>query len=121
MIDVAQIVANSASSPSSAAVVDTVAIVAGAFIIAASGWLVKAVKKAVTDVHEVKVILIGRTATQFEPYPPEGMIKTVADHGRWLKALMNASKASIVDNDAVQGPSSREAVRQLDQETKDQP
>jgi hypothetical protein len=99
------------------AIVDTLSIVIGSLIIALVTWGAKGLKNGVKDMHEVKVILVGRDPSKFEPFPPEGMIKTVADHGNMLKVLMKASRASLTDNENVTGRASEEAVRQIDAET----
>lgn len=103
------------ASSADTAVFETLAIVVSTIIISGGGYLFKKAMNGLKDMHEVKVILVGKDPTDFEPTPPEGMIKTVQQHGKWLEILMKAAKANLTDNQSVQGPASREAVRQIDQ------
>jgi signal transduction histidine kinase len=116
MIDFAAI-ASSAQQTNAAtqAVVETIAIVVGAIVVSGGGYLFSKTVKGLKDMHEVKLILVGKDPTEFDPEGEDGMIKTVRKHGEWLKVLMAASKASLTDNTNVQGPTSREALRQLTQ------
>lgn len=113
MIYVAIAAIHQASSASTQAVVETLAIVVSTIIVSLAGWGTKKLVAGAKDMHRVLIILVGEKPDRFDQNPKKGIIETVDNHSAILEALVNASKASITDNQQVQGPASREAVRQL--------
>lgn len=105
---------------------DTLFAVFGVSVLSAAGWVAKKVVTGVNDMHKVLVIMVGEKPDKFDQEPKKGMIETVADHskqlndqGSMLTTLMKASRANLVEGQNT-GPETREAVRQIDEETRKQ-
>jgi len=93
---------------------ETAAIVIGAAVVAIGTWSIRknheilARNRAIsTDVHEIKVALIGAEPTELNQNPQPGLIKVVEGHSSMLKDL-------LADKKPNGGSTTRDAIDRIE-------
>lgn len=99
-----------------ASVSQVIAIVVAAFTISGVTYVFTKNRGMYKLVRSIYSMLTTAKPTALEPHPPLGLVDVVADHGRKLDTLLTGTKALIVDTQANQGSTSRDALKRIEQE-----